>query len=105
MCTLHNFFRSKVRFIHTCTGARSHSFSEKKYAYASRTSFLKCYYNYHEHSIVYQNTASNMMQCYLIQLHHLLIRRVYAECSPLFQLIELINTLKADKNDTLLEKN
>ena len=30
---------------------------------------------------------------------------IYAECSPLFQLIELINTLKADKNDTILEKN
>ena len=38
-------------------------------------------------------------------IHPPLIRRVYAECSPLFQLIELINTLKADKNDTILEKN
>ena len=37
-------------------------------------------------------------------IHPPLIRRVYAECSPLFQLIELINTLKADKNDTILEK-
>ena len=38
-------------------------------------------------------------------IHPLLIRRVYAECSLLFQLIELINTLKADTNDTILGKN
>ena len=38
-------------------------------------------------------------------IHPPLIRRVYADCSPLFQLIELINTLKANKNDTILEKN
>ena len=37
-------------------------------------------------------------------IHPPLIRRVYAECSPLFQLIKLINSLKADKNDTILEK-
>ena len=46
-------------------------------------------------------------------IHPPLIRRVYAECSPLFQLIKLITviidflpfiTLKADKNDTILEK-
>ena len=37
-------------------------------------------------------------------IHPPLIRRVYAECSPLFQLIELINTLKADKNDTIGKK-
>ena len=38
-------------------------------------------------------------------IHLPLIRRVYAECSPLFQLIELINTLNADKNDSILERN
>ena len=37
-------------------------------------------------------------------IHPPLIRRVYAECSPLFQLIKLINSLKADKNYTVLEK-
>ena len=37
-------------------------------------------------------------------IHPPLIRRIYAECSPLFQLIKLINSLKADKNDTILEK-
>ena len=29
----------------------------------------------------------------------------YAECSPLFQLVKLINTLKKYINDTLLKKN
>ena len=37
-------------------------------------------------------------------IHPPLIRRVYAECSPLFQLIKLINSLKVDKNDNILEK-
>ena len=36
-------------------------------------------------------------------IHSPLIRRVHEECSPLFQLIEVINNLKADKNDTILE--
>ena len=31
-------FSSKVRFMHTSTATRSHSCSEKNYAYASRTS-------------------------------------------------------------------
>ena len=39
------------------------------------------------------------------ELRQRYIHPPYAECSPLFQLIELINTLKADKNDTILEKN
>ena len=38
-------------------------------------------------------------------IHPPLIRRVYAVCRPLFQLIKLINSLKADKNNTILEKN
>ena len=37
-------------------------------------------------------------------IHGPLIKRVYAECSPLFQLVKLINTLKKDKNDTILKK-
>ena len=40
LCTLHDCLCSKVRFRHTCTVTRSHSFSEKNYAYASRTSCL-----------------------------------------------------------------
>ena len=42
MCTLHDFFSSKVKFIYTSTVTRSHSCYGKNYAYASRTS---CSYN------------------------------------------------------------
>ena len=37
-------------------------------------------------------------------IHPSLTRTVYAECTPLFQLIKVINSLKADKNDTIMEK-
>ena len=40
MCTLHDFFSSKVKFIYTSTVTRSHSCYGKNYAYASRTSCL-----------------------------------------------------------------
>ena len=36
--------------------------------------------------------------------HAPLVKRVYSKCSPLFQLIKLINFLKHDKNDTILRK-
>ena len=36
-------------------------------------------------------------------IHAPLVKRVYAECSPLFQLIKLINSLKNNSNDTILE--
>ena len=35
-------------------------------------------------------------------IHPPFVERVYSECSPLIQLIALINNLKADKNDTIL---
>ena len=37
-------------------------------------------------------------------IHPPLIRRVYAECSPLFQLIKLINDLKNDESNTILQQ-
>ena len=37
-------------------------------------------------------------------IHPPLIRRVYAECSPLLQLIKLINDLKNDESDTILQQ-
>ena len=37
-------------------------------------------------------------------IHPPLIRSVYAKCDPLIQLIILINNLKTDKYDTILEK-
>ena len=37
-------------------------------------------------------------------IHPPLIRRVYAECSPLLQLIKLINDLKNDESETILQQ-
>ena len=37
-------------------------------------------------------------------IHAPLVKRVYSECSPLLQLIKVINTLKHDENDTILRK-
>ena len=37
-------------------------------------------------------------------IHPPFLRTVYAECTPLYQLIKLINILKTDKCDTILEK-
>ena len=37
-------------------------------------------------------------------IHAPLVKLVYAESSPLFQLIKQINSLKNDSNDTILEK-
>ena len=37
-------------------------------------------------------------------IHAPLVKRVYAECSPLFQLIKLINSLRNDPNDTIIKK-
>ena len=37
-------------------------------------------------------------------IHPPLIRRVYAECSPLLQLIKLINDLRNDESDTILQQ-
>ena len=35
-------------------------------------------------------------------IHPPFVKRVYTECSPLVQLIALVNIFKADKNDTIL---
>ena len=37
-------------------------------------------------------------------IHASLVKRVYSECSPILQLIKVINTLKYDENDTILRK-
>ena len=37
-------------------------------------------------------------------IHSPLTRRVCAECSPLFQLIKLINNIRADANDAILQQ-
>ena len=51
--------------------------------------------------ILTQNPPRELRHNYI---HAPLVKRVYSECSPLFQLIKLINFLKHDKNDTILRK-
>ena len=36
-------------------------------------------------------------------IHQPMIKRSYAECTPLFQLIKLINAMRRDPTDTILE--
>ena len=36
-------------------------------------------------------------------IHQAMIKRSYAECTPLFQLIKLINAMKRDPTDTILK--
>ena len=75
------------------------------------TEFLtKNYFFYYRLSIIYCRriltiTAKQKPIRDLRQnlIHGPLIKRVYAECSPL--LVKLINTLKKDKDDTILKKN
>ena len=61
---------------------------------------LPQYFN-HYREIIERQPARPLRQ-HLI--HPSFVRTVYAECTPLYQLIKLINSLKTDKSDTILEK-
>ena len=61
---------------------------------------LPQYFN-HYREIIERQPARPLRQ-HLI--HPPFVRTVYAECTPLYQLIKLINSLKTDKSDTILEK-
>ena len=71
-----------------------------KFYYKLSSNLLPQYFESYR-DVIERAPARELRQHYI---HPPLIRRVYAECSPLFQLIKLINSLKADKNDTILEK-
>ena len=62
---------------------------------------LAHYFN-HYREIIERQLAVRPLRQHLI--HPLFLKTVYAECTPLYQLIKLINTLKTDKSDTILEK-
>ena len=51
--------------------------------------------------ILTQNPPRELRHNYI---HAPLVKRVYSECSPRFQLVKLTNFLKYDKNDTILRK-
>ena len=71
-----------------------------KFYYKLSYDLLPPYFN-HYIEIIEQKPIRNLRQHYI---HAPLIKRVYAECSPLFQLIKLINCLKSYVNDTVLNK-
>ena len=71
-----------------------------KFYYKLSYDLLPPYFNIYN-VIFRQEPARDLRQHYI---HPPLVKRVYAECSPLIQLIKLINTLKQDENDTVLRK-
>ena len=72
-----------------------------KFYYKLSYDLLLPYFNKYI-EIIEQKPARDLRFQYI---HAPLVKRVYAECSPLFQLIKLINSLRNDPNDTILKKN
>ena len=71
-----------------------------KFYYKLSYDLLPPYFNNYI-EIIEQKPARDLRYQYI---HAPLVKSVYAECSPLFQLIKLINSLKNDSNDTILKK-
>ena len=61
---------------------------------------LRSYFQIYREVIEREPTHDLKQHC----IHPPLIKRVYVECSPLIQLIKLINSLQANKYDTILDK-
>ena len=59
---------------------------------------LPSYFNKYQ-EIIEQEPVRSLRQHFI---HPPLIRTAYAECTPLYQLIKLINSLKEDKDDIIL---
>ena len=72
-----------------------------KFYYKLSYDLVPSYFQTYREVIEREPTRDLRQHC----IHPPLIKRVYAECSPLIQLIKLINSLKAGKYDTILEKN
>ena len=71
-----------------------------KFYYNLSYDLLPPYFNKYI-KIIEQKPASDLRFQYI---HAPLVKRVSAECSPLFQLIKLINSLRNDPSDTILKK-
>ena len=71
-----------------------------KFYYKLSYDLLPPYFSYYI-EVIEQKPIRNLSQHYI---HDPLIKRVYAECSPLFQLMKLFNCFKSDVNDTILNK-
>ena len=72
-----------------------------KFYYKLSYDLLPPYFNKYI-KIIEQKPARDLRFQYI---HAPLVKRVYAECSPLFKLIKLINSLRNDPNDTIFKKN
>ena len=72
----------------------------KFYSRLSYDDLLPTYFQTYRDVVEREPTRDLRQHC----IHPPLIRMVYAECSPLIQLIKLIYSLKASKYDTILEK-
>ena len=70
-----------------------------KFYYKLSYDLLPPYFNKYI-EIIEQKPARDLRFQYI---HAPLVKRVYAECSPLFQLIKRINSLRNDPNDTIFK--
>ena len=71
-----------------------------KFYYKLSYDLLPPYFNKYI-EIIEQKPARDLRFQYI---HAPLVKRVYVECSPLFLLIKLINSLRNDPNDTIFKK-
>ena len=69
-----------------------------KFFYKLSYDLLPPYFNTYR-DIIMQEPARTLIQNLI---HPPFVKRVYTECSPLIQLIALVNKFKADKIDTIL---
>ena len=71
-----------------------------KLYYKLSYNLLPTYFNRYR-EIIEQQPARYLQQNLI---HPPFIRTAFAECTPLFQLVKLLNILKADENDKILRK-
>ena len=67
-----------------------------KLSYGLLPQYFNCYRD------VIEKQPQRVLRQHII--HQPMIKRVYAECSPLFQLIKLLNNTRTDPTDVILEK-
>ena len=78
----------------------SHTNPSLKLYYKLSYNLLPCYFDKYREII--EHEPAHILR--INYKHPPLIRRVYAERSPLLQLIKLINDLKNDESDTILQQ-
>ena len=71
-----------------------------KFYYKLSYNLLPSYFQTYREVFEREPTRDLRQHC----IHPLLIKKLYAKCSPLIKLIKLINSLKADKYDIIFKK-